>query len=48
VFEKLKANIMFKKLLQRPDINKAYAIVKPTDSWYDTTKNTNDIARGLK
>ena len=36
MFEKMKANIMFKKLLKRPDINKAYAMVKPEDSWYDT------------
>ncbi len=45
MFEKLKANIMFKKLLQRPDINKAYAMVEPTDSWYDTiTKVHNSLA----
>jgi alpha-beta hydrolase superfamily lysophospholipase len=36
MFEKLKANILFNKLLQRPDINKAYAMVPETDSWYDT------------
>lgn len=36
MLEKLKANILFKKLLQRPDINKAYAMVEPTDSWYNT------------
>ena len=36
MFEKLKANILFHKLLKRPDINKAYAMVGPEDSWYDT------------
>ena len=36
MFEKLKANILFDKLLKRPDINKAYAMVPETDSWYDT------------
>lgn len=36
MFEKLKANIMFTRLLRRPDINKAYAMVNPEDSWYDT------------
>lgn len=36
MLEKLKANIMLTKLLKRPNINKAYAMVKPTDSWYDT------------
>ena len=45
MFEKLIANIMFKKLLQRPDINKAYAMVTPSDSWYDTiTKVHNSLA----
>ena len=45
MLEKLKANIMFTKLLKRPDINKAYAMVKPTDSWYDTiTKVHNSLA----
>ncbi len=36
MFEKLKADILFEKLLKRPDISKAYAMVPPTDSWYDT------------
>lgn len=45
MFEKFKANIMFKKLLQRHDISKAYAMVKPNDSWYDTiTKVHNSLA----
>lgn len=45
MFEKLKANIMFTRLLHRPDINKAYAMVKPSDSWYDTiTKVHNALA----
>ncbi len=44
MLEKFKANIMFKKLLQRPDINKAYTMVKPSDSWYDTiTKVHNSL-----
>lgn len=33
---KLKANILFHRLLKRPDINKAYAMVGPEDSWYAT------------
>lgn len=33
---KLKANLLFHRLLKRPDINKAYAMVGPEDSWYDT------------
>ena len=36
MLEKIKANILFNKLLQRPDINRAYAMVPETDSWYDT------------
>ena len=36
MFEKIKANILFDKLLQRPDISRAYAMVPETDSWYDT------------
>ena len=42
MFEKLKANILFNKLLHRPDINKAYAMVPKTDSWYDTIKKVHD------
>ncbi len=36
MLEKFKANILFARLLKRPDINRAYAMVKPSDSWYDT------------
>lgn len=36
MFEKLKASILFETLLKRHDINKAYAMVGPEDSWYDT------------
>lgn len=42
MLEKLKANILFNKLLQRPDINKAYAMVDETDSWYDTIKKVHE------
>lgn len=42
MFEKLKANILFNKLLQRPDINRAYAMVDETDSWYDTIKKVHE------
>ncbi len=33
---RLKANILFQQLLKRPNIEKAYKMVPPTDSWYDT------------
>lgn len=36
MFEQFKANILFHQLLKRPDINKAYKMVGPEDSWYDT------------
>lgn len=36
MFEKLKANILFHKMLDRQDIEKAYAMVGPEDSWFDT------------
>ena len=36
MFEKLKANILFDKLFRRHDINEAYKMVVPEDSWYDT------------
>ncbi len=36
MFEKLKANILFDKLLKRPDICKAYAMVGAEDPWFNT------------
>lgn len=36
MFDKLKADILFHRLLKRPDISKAYKMVGPEDSWYDT------------
>ena len=36
MFEKRKGNRFFEQFLGRPDITKAYAMVDPTDSWYDT------------
>lgn len=45
MFCKLKANLLFHNLLKRPNIEKAYAMVPPTDSWYDTiTKVHNSLA----
>ncbi len=48
MLEKLKADIMFKKLLKRPDINKAYAMVKPTDSWYETIKKVHESLEEIR
>ena len=36
MFEKIKAWVIFQSLLKRPDIMKAYKMVGPEDSWYDT------------
>jgi pimeloyl-ACP methyl ester carboxylesterase len=38
MFEKIKAKLIFGKLLSRPNIEKAYAMVGPEDSWYNTIK----------
>ena len=46
MLDKIRANLVFKNYLKRPNINKAYAMVKPTDSWYDTiTKIHNSLKR---
>ena len=41
MLEKIKADILFHKLLKRPDISKAYAMVGPEDSWYDTIRTVH-------
>lgn len=39
---RLLAEKMFGKLLSRPDIEKAYKMVDPEDSWYNTIKKVHD------
>lgn len=49
MFARIKANILFHQLLKRPDIDKAYKMVPPTDSWYDTiTTVHNSLAEMQK
>ena len=36
MFARLKAHYLFRKMLGRPDIQQAYKMVGPEDSWYDT------------
>ncbi|MBQ7378662.1 MAG: alpha/beta hydrolase [Clostridia bacterium] len=48
MFEKIKAKILFEKLLGRPDIDKAYAMVDPSDSWYDTISTVHDSLRTIR
>lgn len=42
MLEHIKAKILFGKLLSRPDISKAYAMVGPEDSWYNTIKTVHE------
>lgn len=42
MFETLKANMLFKRLMKRPDIEKAYKMVPSTDSWYDTITTVHE------
>ena len=45
MFERIKAKVLFEALLKRHDINEAYKMVGPEDSWYDTiTKVHNSLA----
>lgn len=45
MFENFKAGIVFNTIMKRHDINKAYKMVGPVDSWYDTiTKVHNSLA----
>ena len=46
MLEKFKANILFKVLMKRHNIDKAYAMVGPEDCWYDTiTTVHNSLAQ---
>ncbi len=36
MLEGIKASLLFHRLLKRPDIDKAYQMVSPTDAWYGT------------
>ncbi len=42
MLESLKANILFHQLLKRPNIEKAYKMVPPTDAWYDTITSVHN------
>ncbi len=48
MFEKLKANMLFHALLKRHDINKAYKMVGPEDSWYDTITTVHNSLAEIK
>lgn len=42
MFEKIKAYFIFETLLKRHDINQAYKMVGPEDSWYDTISTVHN------
>lgn len=48
MLENLKATILFEQLLKRHDINKAYAMVPPTDPWHDTISKVHDSLRQIR
>lgn len=48
MFEKIKANVFFERCLGRPDIEKAYAMVEPTDSWFDTISTVHNSLKEIK
>ncbi|MBQ9761621.1 MAG: alpha/beta hydrolase [Oscillospiraceae bacterium] len=48
MLEKLKANILFEVLLKRHNIQKAYAMVGPEDSWYDTITTVHQSLAEIK
>ena len=47
MINKIKGNILFKRLLKRPDINKAYAMVDKTDSWYNTISTVHNSLKEI-
>lgn len=48
MFEKFKANMLFHQFLKRPNIDKAYAMVGPEDSWYDTITTVHNSLSEIK
>lgn len=48
MFEKLKGNLLFHRLLKRRDINEAYKMVGPEDSWYDTITTVHNSLAQIK
>ena len=46
MLSRIKGNVLCHNLMKRHDINKAYAMVGPEDSWYDTiTTVHNSVAK---
>ena len=48
MFLNWKVNFYFKRILGRPDINKAYAMVGPEDSWYKTITTVHEALAEIR
>lgn len=48
MLDSIKAKLIFGKLLSRPNIEKAYAMVGPEDSWYDTISTVHRSLNEIK
>ena len=48
MFVKLKSNYLFHRLLKRPDIHKAYKMVGPEDSWFDTITTVHNSLKQIQ
>ena len=48
MLEKMKAGIVFNAVLKRKDIKKAYKMVGPEDSWYDTISTVHKSLAKIK
>ena len=48
MFEKIKGDILFHRLFKRRDINEAYKMVGPEDSWYDTITTVHNSLAQIK
>lgn len=48
MLEKFKANVLFELLMRRHNINKAYKMVGPEDSWYDTITTVHNSLAEIK
>ena len=48
MFEKIKGDILFHRLFKRRDIDNAYKMVGPEDSWYDTITTVHNSLAQIK
>lgn len=48
MFEKIKGNKTFTKLMKRQNINLSYAMVEPSDSWYNIISTIHNSLNEMK